>query len=1208
MSDEFVNLHTHSHSSAFDGLGAEEAFARRAADLGQPAIAFTEHGSIRGLYEAHKATQAAGVRLIPGCELYLADDAEARGLSPAQREAIHRANPDADARKAALAQAEARVRDRDHVTVWALDDVGVRNLYRLTTWAWTRGFYYKPRVDLARLEEFGEGLAVSSGCPTGLISSPLRAGRFEEAIDRAERLADSFGDRFYFEIMPHAIPESPGLAGRLVRLADRVGARIVATQDAHYPEEGDSVAQEALLCIQTRARMSDPNRFKFSTREFWLRSRAEMEFAFARNCPEVSTRVVQNALDETVRFSERVSARVPLAKVGAYLVAPQIPTGVGGYDDWIAALCREGVRDRFGMDVGDLGEDYLERLVYELRTISDLGFSAYFAAVWDVRRFAREAGIFAGPGRGSAAGSLVAYLLRITDLDPIRHGLMFERFLAPGRRDLPDVDLDFDADRRDEIVDYLRDTYGEDRTSRISTRINLGGKQTLHDLARIYGIPDREVVPVAGLITQGQSEEEQTDDSLAEVLAETDAGRAFASRYPDIAAVGVRLEGNLRTTGIHPAGIVISSIPIADVAPIETAARKGGPRVPVVAFSMEAVEAAGLVKIDVLSLRNLTMIRRACDIAGISPDDIDLEDAETLQAFSDHRFVGVFQFGSPAARQAARGFQFQRFLDVAAITALNRPGPAKTGLAAEFVRRAADPSRIVSVHPVVDATFAETLGVPVYQEQVVRLVRDLCGYSPEDADKFRKKVSKKKGLSDERPRFVAGAIAAGMTEDEAEALFDSLVGFASYAFNKAHAVCYAALAVWTMFLKVHHPEAFFSAYLATEPKTEQQLRIAAEARRMGIKVAPPDVNASEGKFALAHEADGTPVIVAPVADLKGVGAGTAERIAQGRPYADLLDFHRRAQAAGARLNVRTFEILARGTALRALCPNTRLLVENARSIWAALVAGIRPTFEATSAFPDYKADEIATIAGEVYPLFVDLQGNSAFDVIEARVRAICSRTIALPSDVPEAEGAALILGRLSQFRTFPGDKGGGKVGRIRLTSPDGSESTVRVDDDVLDANARVLASTGKPVLAAVHVGREGRLSLEGIWTAESLLQGPRDPIAEFLISPGKTRPRDPRRALLATEEDGTFVIEGMILRVRRGEDKTGGRMFAVGLLGERGFVRFYVFASRMRADVKALVPGAQVRVALRRMRGEGCCLGDRDVEIRDLSDNVASNP
>jgi len=428
--DDYVHLHTHCDQSAFDGLGTPADFVKRAAELGQPGIGITDHGTVRAVYDAGKAAQEAGITFVPGCEFYMVDDATRKGLSDEQKKELQRQYPDKAEQKEARKALDRQLRERDHVTVWALDDRGLSNLYKLASWSWTHGFYYKPRIDFDRLVQHGEGLLIGSGCiGTGTVLSPLLNGNPKTGIDRAAELADAFPGRFVVEVMPHNIEGREGTHQQLARIAETLEVPLVATYDAHYPNKADADAQQALLCIQTRKRLRDPDRLTMDP-VYWLTTRAEMLDAFSRNVPALSTRVVNAALDQTMAIAERCTAQVRDAAPGAYLVAPDLPDGVKSYRTWLINLCREGVRHRFGADLPD---QYVDRLSHELRTICGQGYARYFVAVWDLCYWARREGILCGPGRGSAAGCLVSYLLQITDLDPVEHRLSFERFMSPGR-------------------------------------------------------------------------------------------------------------------------------------------------------------------------------------------------------------------------------------------------------------------------------------------------------------------------------------------------------------------------------------------------------------------------------------------------------------------------------------------------------------------------------------------------------------------------------------------------------------------------------------------------------------------------------------------------------------------------------------------------------------------------------------------------------
>lgn len=1167
----FAHLHTHSHASAFDGLGRHVEFARRAAALGQPAIAFTEHGSVRGLYEAHLACAEVGLRLVPGVEAYLVEDAERRGLAEAERAALKD-------RPEALKRAEQERRERSHLTLWALDDEGLRNLYRLTTWSWAQGFYYKPRVDLARLRLYGAGLAASTGCAgDGHVVVPLARGDYREALDRLEDLLALFPGRLYVEVMPHVPAGREAVLPALLRLAERFDLPLLATQDAHYPEAADAYAHEVLLCIQTRGKMADPDRFRFDGREYWLRSREEMAAAFrARGLPGPA---VERALDETLALADRCAARVQTAEAGRYLIAPELPAGIPTYDAWLLRLCHEGMRVR---GLTGAGAAYLDRLAHELEVLWEHRFAPYFLAVWDVVRWAREQDIRVGPGRGSAAGSLVAYLLGITQLDPLRHDLMFERFIAPGRRDLPDIDLDFQADRREEVLEYLRRRYGEDRVAAISTQITFGGRRALRDLGRVFAVPDRELTPAASLLPLVPDPGDER--TLAEVLGESAVGAAFVAAHPEVAEVAGRLEGQIRDVGLHAAGVVLSSVPVAEVVPLESRPRRGGARVPAVAYDMRAAEAAGLVKIDVLGLRTLVVLAEAARAAGVDPDRIDCDDPAALGIFAGGRLAGIFQFDTPTARRLCRAAASRISFEVlVALNALNRPGPLAAGLADAYVRRLVEGDAPPALHPVYDRIMAATLGVPVYQEQVVALARDLAGYSPEDADGLRKMIAKKlPGLAAEAPRFVAGATAAGLAEDEAADLFRRLVGFGRYAFNRSHAAAYAYLAVQLAFLKAHHPVAFYAAALAAEPDDRVQMRLAGEARAAGTRVSPPDVNRSRERGFGGGEGE----IVGALSALKGIGPAAAAAVVAAAPFRDLLDFYRRTAGAGCRaVTARTFGVLAQATALRSLCPTGGpFLAANAAAVWARLRAGEQPELRPEAA-PAWREGEQAATVSAVWPLFVDLAGQGALEGAAARLRCLWGPTHD-PADPALVEaGTYLVAGYLAACKRFDADGSA----RLALAATTGEELSLRADADVAERAGGALDKVGGVVLALVHRTERGALSAEALW-AEAACKS--DLLFRFFREPWRTRPLDPAAALRRAGEGQAFGVEGVLVRVRQHTDRSGAAMRTLGIAGARGYLRVLAFASRMGADVRALRAGDLVSLRLRRLDGGAAALTD----------------
>jgi len=1206
-SDDFVHLHLHSHASAFDGFGKEERFAARAAELGQAAISFSEHGTLRGIPAAQKACDEHGVKFIPGIEAYLCDDASQRGLTKEERRAIQSGFTDKELAKAAVKKAGAERKERDHITMWAMSEVGLKNLYKMSSFSWNEGFYSKPRIDLKTIAAHREGVIVSTGCPGGVIPKTLREGKYGATIARMDYLAEAFGDRFYVEVMPHLMDDLPELQVQLIRLSEEYGITAIATQDAHYPCRSDALAQEVLLCVQTGESLDDPERFAqraFGHHDFFVRSRSEMMEAFAKNLPELPSGFVRKMCDATVEFADRCDASFAEMPPGTYLAAPALPAAVGDYDEWLLDLCMAGFHARFGHELEDAPPDYFRRLEYEFGVLTRNKFSAYIIMVWDVVRFCGESRIRVGPGRGSAAGSLICYLLGITNLDPVKHGLYFERFIAPGRSDLPDIDVDIQHDRRPEILAYLREKYGDDHVAQISTNITLKGKGALRDVGKAHGVPVMEIERVSAVIADGMTEETSSDDdSIAVAIRESEVGRKFAEKYPDVASAAMALEGNLRSVGMHPAGIVVSSVPLRDIVPLESRAPVGASeRFPVIAFDMEAVEKAGLVKADFLGLKQMTVQARAALDAGVAVEDSTYEDPEVLQAFTDGRFGGVFQYDSAAARSLCRGFTFERFADIAVMTAINRPGPKQTGLSQAYIDRSKDPSLVPEIHPVYDRLTAETYGVLVYQEQIIELAKSLAGYLPEEADAFRRKVAKKKGLAGDQEKFVSGAVESGMDPEAAQKLFQSIVGFGAYAFGKSHAYVYAAVAYQDMWFKVRHPGPFFAATLTVRDAAEIQLRVASEARREGISVLPPDVNHSRIGFACVDEG-GELAIVGSIADIKGVGVGTAQKIVDGKPYTTLKDFYDRTRGAGGgRVTRATFRFLAQSTAFRSICANTRILAENADEIWRALEKGYEIELD-PEGVPDYDRDDLIRKASERYPIFVDAGGRGEFDAVYDGLGGAITRAVFTPDEAPtEGPDSVFLLAQLNRSKIFS-DGGGTKSAKVSLLSPSGMEIAARADQDVLDSCGVVLSTQGTLILAMIHVrpARGGGVSygLEGAWPAAEAHEPEPSALFQAVARPTKTRPRDPMAGFARTPIGGTFKVEGLILRVRKHKDKRGETMLTVGLLGERGYLKFFVFSSRYRggADARRLKPGMRVGLRLKKLSEDAAFLSDASVEV-----------
>lgn len=1215
--DPFVSIHTHSHSSRFDGYGTEEHYAERLNEISQSAVAMTEHGNLGGLYEAMQVFEKKGpyaeregdpIKLVPGIEAYLADDAEVKELTKEERKTIKARYVTADEAAVAIKTETRRRQERDHITIWALDDEGLHNLMRLSSWSWLSGYYGKPRIDIKRLKQFRKGLAVSTGCPGGIVTSPLRKGNVAEAVSRMKALAEIFGDRLYAEIMPHVPKEMPDLASRIVRLSKQYGATVVATQDAHYARASDATIQESLLCIHTGDRMSNPpgdgpgQRFAFDAHNYWLRTRAEMEEAF-RSTPSLEWHVVQRALDETMAFAERCTAKLAGSKAGSYLVAPDLPPEFQDYEAWAIDIMSRNVHRKLGRSLEELPAHYHERLDVEFERLSRYGFFAYLISVWDVIEFCKRAGILTGPGRGSSAGSLTCYLMDITQLDPIRHHLSFDRFVAPlpevdivaGKASLPDIDTDVQKSRRSEVIDYLRAKYGEDRVALIRTHNTFGGKQALNDCARIHGVPQIEVLPVTSLIVTAVEEEAQDDASLKEILEGTDPGRAFAERYPDVAAQAVGLEGQIRagrskrddTTsqsqggGTHAAGIVVSPVPLVDLVPLESVKRKGLlERMPIIAFDMKAVEKMGLVKQDWLGLEALDWIAGALEEVDVDLEKIPLDDPATLDAFTQGRFTGIFQFDTPSARRLTHDFTFTRFADVAVMTALNRPGPMKSGMAQAYIDRSLDPTLVPELHPAVAKATATTRGVIVYQEQLVAIAADLCGYTPVEAQKFRKKIAKKEGVSDEEKHFVEGAVEhGGMGASDALELFNQVKEYAAYCFNSSHAHVYGLIGFWQMWLKVYHSAAFFAGALAYEPDRVKQARLAGDAKNYGIIVSPPEISASSSHFAI-RRMSGRVEIVGSASDIKGIGPTASKAIARCRPYASLRDFC--ARTSDQRVTSKTFELLVRATAFREHFPNQRFLVENAKMVWKALKKGLVPVITTPDGYADYSEDERIQIASEVYPMYLDERGLGVFDLLEAQLRKESRRDLFVPGDpMLSHQSSALVFGVLAGARVFQGDDAS-RSGRLQIVSSSGEEIMARVPNDVLVACGKALKPLGGHIVAVVTT-YQGNIRAEAFWSIGDVLNNA-DATTTFVHRPNRTRPKSPGRLLAVLCDGAVAEVEGVLIRKRIHRDRRGREMATLGILASNGYCPVLVFAHQWEDWPKRRTTvGAKIRLRVEKL-------------------------
>jgi DNA polymerase-3 subunit alpha len=838
----FVHLHVHTEYSMLDGAARLDDLASEVANQNMPAIAMTDHGNLFGAYDFYKSMQAKGVKPIIGLEAYVAPG------SRFEKKRVKWAQGGEDDVSGGGAYT--------HMTILATNNVGLSNLYRLASLASLEGFYYKPRIDRELLSKYSEGLIATTGCPGGEIQTRIRMGAYNEAKKSAAELQEIFGrENFYLELMDHGIDIEKRAKKDLLRLASELQMPLLATNDLHYTFNKDAAAHAALLCVQSSTTLADPNRFKFDNDEFYLKSAAQMRELF-KELPE--------ACDNTLLIAERCEISL---REGENLL-PRFPVPEGESEDsWLRKLAQKGMQEKLSEHFsGAIPEEYFARLEYELGVMCEMGFPGYFLVVADLVRHAREKGIWVGPGRGSAAGSLVSFSLGITALDPIRYGLLFERFLNPERISMPDIDLDFDERYRAEMIRYATDKYGEDRVAQIITYGNIKSKQAIKDSTRVLGLPyaigDRltKALPpaVMGKDISLSGVFDPSDDRYSEAaelrkLYESDPD---AKRVIDTAR---GLEGLKRQWGVHAAGVILSSEPLMDVIPIHRRESDGSV---ITQFDMIACEAIGLLKMDFLGLRNLSVIDD-CLVnikqnrgESIKLDTVNLDDKKTYELLARGETLGVFQLDGGPMRALLKSMAPDSFEDISAVIALYRPGPMGVNAHNDYADRKNSRKKVEPIHPDLAEPLAEilgdTYGLIVYQEQVMAIAQKVAGFSLGRADLLRKAMGKKNKeiLDKEYVHFESGMRANGFSTVAIEELWRTLIPFSDYAFNRAHSAGYGVVSYWTAFLKANYPTEYMAALLTSvrDDKDKSALYLN-ECRRMGIKVLPPDVNSSEANYA-----------------------------------------------------------------------------------------------------------------------------------------------------------------------------------------------------------------------------------------------------------------------------------------------------------------------------------------------------------------------
>tara|TARA_B100001079_G_scaffold99328_1_gene85401 strand:+ start:4027 stop:7584 length:3558 start_codon:yes stop_codon:yes gene_type:complete len=1044
VTDSFAHLHVHTEYSLLDGAARIGDIVAAAVADGQPAIGITDHGNMYGVVDFYRACREQGIKPVLGTEAYMAH--ESRSERPTRRGRLDDSGGETEGGRKLYY----------HLTLLAENATGYRNLIQVASRAFLEGYYYKPRVDWEVLADHNEGLIATTGCLGGQVLQALLRDDYEGARERAGRLQDIFGrDNLFVELQDHGIPEQQRTNPQLIRLAEELGAPLLATNDSHYTCEDDAVSHDALLCVQTGSLVSDEQRFRFHGTQHYVKSAGEMRGLF---------RDVPSACDNTLWIAERCDVEIEFGK--PQLPDFPLPDGFKDDDAYLEHLAFEGARKRWG---DTLPDSVVERLAYELKVIGDMGFSAYFLITWDLIRYARERSIRVGPGRGSAAGCAVAYALEITDLDPIRYDLLFERFLNPSRSNMPDIDMDFDSRHRDELIRYAAERYGRDHVAQIITFSQIKARAAVRDAARVlghpYGLGDRVAKAMPQLI-MGR------DTPLAACLVETDEHSEGFKMAADlrqmyetdndvreVVDVARGLEGLRRQDSIHAAAVVITKEPLTEYLPIQRKPESGQDPAdaPVVTqFEMHAVEDLGLLKMDFLGLRNLDVITDTLALVEatrgevIDIDNVQLDDAATFDLLARGDTIGVFQLESGPMRSLMRSLAPTGFQDVAALVALYRPGPMSTNMHNDYADRKNGRQPVSYFHPDAEELLADTYGLMIYQESVMRVAQKFAGYSMADADNLRKACGKKDRdlMQKERKGFVSGCEATGYGGALGDDLFDDIEQFADYAFNKSHSYGYGYIAYQIAFLKANYPVEYMAALLTSVKSNLDKAAVYLnECRIMGIDVGVPDINTARSDF---HALPGDQVgangsgsghrIAFGLSAVRNVGEGLVDLLLaerdSGGPFADFYDFVERCDSTV--LNKRTVESLIKAGAFDTFGhPRQGLLLAHEQVIEHTLARrrehdmGVmslfgegdsEPLFDERTVISDVEFDKTVRLAfeKEMLGLYVSDHPLSGYEVA---LRRRCDMAIADLADVDDGMQHTIggVLTNLQKKWTRKGD-------------------------------------------------------------------------------------------------------------------------------------------------------------------------------------------
>jgi len=838
---EFIHLHLHTQYSLLDGACRIPDILNLANQYKMDSLAITDHGNLFGAIDFYLEAQKAGIKPIIGCEVYVA--------------------PGSRLDKSSIGIDEASY----HLILLARDETGYHNLMKLVSIGYLEGFYYRPRIDKETLAQYAKGLLGSSACLKGEIPVLLQQKRFNDALKAADEYLNILGrDNFYLELQENSIPEQKAVNEGLRKVSQQLKIALVATNDVHYPTRGHAASHEALLCIQTQTTLGDPNRMRFQTDEFYFKSPQEMKDLF-RDTPE--------AIANTIEIAQRCNLELDFSRI--HLPKYDPPVGKSK-DEYLKELCEAGLKIRFK----EVTPQIEERLEHELKIIVDMGFVSYFLIVWDFISYAKKQGIPVGPGRGSAAGSLVSYLLGITDINPLRYGLLFERFLNPERLGLPDIDIDFCYERRQEVIDYVTKKYGQENVAQIITFGTMQARAVVRDVGRVMGISYADVDRIAKMIPPDPS---ITLKNALESEPELNNLYRTDAQITKLIDTALSLEGLNRHASIHAAGVVIADKPLNNYMPLF----KTGDDQITTGYSMGILEKTGLLKVDFLGLRTLTVIDSALKLIkqtqgkDVDIENISLEDPPTYKLLTSAQTMGIFQLESSGMRDLLKKLEPERFEDLIALLALYRPGPIGSGMLDDFIQRKHQRVPIKYDHKKLETVLKDTYGIMVYQEQIMRVASELGGFSLAQADLLRRAMSKKipEVMEKQRRNFVLGCIKNGISETVASKIFDQIDYFSGYGFNRSHSAAYALISYRTAYLKANFPVEFMAALLTSERNnTDKIVEYVNEAAHMGLKVLPPDINESDALFKVVDQN----TIRFGILAVKNVGQGAIESVINAR--------------------------------------------------------------------------------------------------------------------------------------------------------------------------------------------------------------------------------------------------------------------------------------------------------------------------------------